>query len=495
MMMYRVILVFLSIISIVFLESCKTDKQVSSNPNVILVMADDLGYGDVASYGNSHVLTPNLDDMANTAVKFERFYAAAPVCSPTRGSCLTGRHPYRYNMPWAGKGHIPKEEITIAEVLKTKGYATGHFGKWHVGTLSKTVKQSYFSGEVDPEQYSPPWENGFDECFSTESMMPTYNPYYMVGGDYGSDDYRFIQTEPIELGQEIDGFKWRDFYWTGEGVTIDKLEGDDSKIIMDQALDFIDRQHILEKPFLSVIWFHTPHTPVVAGPEHRQQYADYKMEEQHWYGAITAMDEQIGRLRKYLKDNEINENTIVWFCSDNGPSYIHNINSNGGLRDKKASLFEGGIRVPAILEWPSMIKKPLISQLISSTSDFLPSILWACGVDNAFDLPELDGENVLKNIVDNESVAEKLIFFQSPLPARLKKDEVMDAQQMAAIGMRFKLISIDDGRSFQLYDLEKDKKEKDDVAHLYPNIVKDMKRQLEDWQLSCQQSSEGKDYN
>ena len=160
-------------------------------PNIILIMADDLGYGDVACYGNPTVKTPCLDEMANAGIRFERFYAAAPVCSPTRGSCLTGRHPYRYNMPWAGRYGMPAGEITIAEALKTKGYSTGHFGKWHVGGLSKTINQSEFPG--GPSPYSPPWENGFDECFSTESMMPTYNPYYQIGGDFGTADYRYIQ--------------------------------------------------------------------------------------------------------------------------------------------------------------------------------------------------------------------------------------------------------------------------------------------------------------
>jgi len=485
----------LPLIALISLQAChqKTEKQ-TRVPNVILIMADDLGYGDLACYGNQKVKTPCLDQMAKEAVRFTRFYAAAPVCSPTRGSCLTGRHPYRYNIPWAGDGFLPTEEITIAEVLKDNGYATGHFGKWHVGTLSKTIKQSYFPGEVDPKHYSPPWENGFDECFSTESMMPTYNPYYMVGGDYGTQEYRFIQDVPVEKGQESGGFQWRDFYWTGEGETVEKLEGDDSKLIMDRALEFINRQQAEDNPFLSVIWFHTPHTPVVAGPEHRKQYADFLMEEQHWYGSITAMDEQVGRLRDFLKDKNIDENTIVWFCSDNGPSYIHELNSSGGLRGKKATLFEGGLRVPGILEWPAKIKKPLETDVISSTSDFYPSLLWACGVKTPANQPVIDGVNVLEQVVKDNDAQEHYICFQSPLPARLKQDEAADDEQYAVVSSQFKLISINSGSSYELYDLSNDPLEQEDVSHLYPNVVQDMRKHLVKWQMSCAKSSVGGDY-
>jgi arylsulfatase A-like enzyme len=264
-----------------------------------------------------------------------------------RFSEKTGRHPYRYNIPWAGESPLPPEEITIAEALKTAGYSTGHFGKWHVGTLSKTIKQSEFPGDVDPANYSPPWENGFDECFSTVSMMPTYNPYYHVGGAYGTDDYRFVQDVPVAKGQRTGGNRWRGFYWTGPGQVVDEwLEGDDSEIVMDRAIDFIERKSKTDMPFLSLIWFHTPHTPIVAGNEDRQHFKDMPTGAPHWFGCVHAMDRQIGRLRRELKHLGIADNTIVWFCSDNGPSYIHNWNSAGPLRGKKATLWEGGLFSP-----------------------------------------------------------------------------------------------------------------------------------------------------
>jgi len=471
---------------------CNRPGKKEKLPNIILVMADDLGYGDVACYGNPTVKTPCLDEMANVGIRFERFYAASPVCSPTRGSCLTGRHAYRYNMPWAGRYGLPAGEITIAEALKTKGYSTGHFGKWHVGGLSKTINQSEFPG--GPSPYSPPWENGFDECFSTESMMPTYNSYYQVGGDFGTEDYCFVQNQPVEKGQKTGGFRWKDFYWTGENEYMEEMpEGDDSKVIMDKALDFIERKSTEANPFLSVIWFHTPHTPVAAGNEQRAKYPGQDMQGQHWFGAISAMDEQIGELRKKLRELQIEENTIVWFCSDNGPSYVHNYNSSGGLRGKKAELYEGGVRVPAILEWPKKITNPFTSKLPVSTSDFYPTLLAVCGIEME-NQPVLDGAEIMEPLLSKQEERETSIRFQSPVPNRLKKQETQDVEQFSIIKNNFKLISINSGESFQLYNLNDDPSESNDIFAENKKLAETMIFKLKEWQASCKNSALGKDY-
>lgn len=468
---------------VLVLFSCNRDqlKKVKTNPelpNIILVMADDLGYGDVGYNGNTIVKTPNLDVMAREAIRFDRFYAAAPVCSPTRGSCLTGRHPYRYGIPWAGRHPIPGAEITLAEVLKESGYATGHFGKWHLGGLSKSVNQSEFPG--GPTPYSPPWKNGFDVSFSTESMMPLYNPYYHVGGEYGSEDYRHLQTVPVEPGQQTGGAPWKNLYWTGPGQFEDEnLIGDDSRIIMDRALEFIKKQSIKENSFFAVIWFHAPHTPIVAGNNYRKMYPDQSIKAQHWYGCITAMDEQIGILRNSLIEWDISDNTIVWFCSDNGPSYIHNYNSAGPLRGKKAELYEGGIRVPAILEWPGMFSEPAIINIPVSTSDFFPTLLAMANIENA-ESSVIDGENIFPVLLHGGK-RENLIPFLSPLPDRLKKQTTSDDEQLALIGQQYKLISIDNGITFQLYDLLEDISESVDISGENSEITESMKATLMKW--------------
>jgi len=464
-------------------------------PNIILVMADDLGWGDVGYNGNVTMKTPELDRMARETLRFDRFYAAFPVCSPTRGSCLTGRHPYRYNIQWAGEDPLPMEEVTIAEVLKTNGYATGHFGKWHVGAVSKTVKQSYFPGDVDPANYSPPWENGFEECFSTASMMPTYNPYYHVGGAYGTEEYRFLQDVPVAKGQQTDGNRWRDHYWTGPGQIVDEwLEGDDSEIIMDRALDFIERKAKDDVPFLSAIWFHTPHTPIAAGDEDRKPFADQPMDAQHWFGCVHAMDRQVGRLREELRKLGIADNTIIWFCSDNGPSYIHDWNSSGGLAGKKATLWEGGIRVPAVLEWPKRFKIPKVINAPICTSDFYPTLLTLVGVKPEHQ-PVLDGIDVMPILDGPGDTRPEPIAFQAP---NKRKDNVWAEEgslQLALIDNQYKLLSFDGGKKYQLFDLVEDKGETKDISAQKPERVKKMKQILDKWQQSCADSAAGKDYS
>lgn len=474
---------------------CACAIEAVARPNVVLVMADDLGYGDVAYQGNPVVRTPCLDAMAREAVRLDRFYAAAPVCSPTRASCLTGRHPYRYGIEWAGETPLKHAEITLAEVLGEAGYATGHFGKWHVGGLSKTVKQSYFEGAVDPAQYSPPWENGFQVCFSTESMMPTYNPYYHVGGDFGTDTYRFLQEEPVAKGQRTGGFRWRDLYWVGEGKFVDEwLEGDDSKIIADRALPFIRRCANAGTPFLALVWFHTPHTPVVAGNQDRAPYSDLSMPEQHWYGAITAMDRQVGRIREELRTTGLAENTILWFCSDNGPSYIHDHNSSGGLRGKKATLWEGGIRVPAVVEWPARLKGSRTVTAPMSTSDFYPTLLAAAGVPVPGNQPALDGIDVLDLLKGEREERGDPIAFQAPLKRTDNPFAVPGSLQMALVGDRYKLTSFDGGKRYQLFDLQEDPGETADLSDQHPDRVASMMARLSAWTNACAASDRGEDY-
>ena len=289
------------------------ELKAAERPNIILCMADDHGWGDVGYQGHPYAKTPHLDRMANEGIRFDRWYAAAPVCSPTRGSCLTGRHPYRYGIYTANAGHMKADELTLAEVLKQEGYATGHFGKWHLGTLTKTVRDANRGGtEKGLPHYSPPWVNGFDECFSTESKVPTFDPM------------RNPATVSREAKKNVPlGGSYGTAYWTGpdKRVSDDVLQGDDSKLIMDRAAHFIERTSKAKKPFFAVIWFHAPHTPVVADEAHRALYPDHPkaLYGQHYHGSISALDDQMGRLRSHLEALGVANNTMLWYCSDNGP--------------------------------------------------------------------------------------------------------------------------------------------------------------------------------
>jgi arylsulfatase A-like enzyme len=442
------------------------------HPNFILIMADDQGWGDTRYNGNQEILTPNLDRMASEGIRFNRFYSAAPVCSPTRGSCLTGRHPYRYGIYFANTGSMRDGEITLPEVLKTLGYTTGHFGKWHLGTLTNDEIDANRGGR-DTSNFSPPWDHGFDACFSTESKVPTWDPMVTPGKDAGG------------VGSRTPGEDYGTYYWTGPGQKAsDNLDGDDSRIIMDRAIPFIRDAVKRGKPFLSVIWFHSPHLPVLTGKEYRDLYKDRSPDIQHYYGTITAMDEQIGRLLSELDELGIDENTVVFYTSDNGPEGREKTGrtqgSTGGLRGRKRSLYEGGIRVPGLMLWRGTLTGNREINVPAGTSDYYPTIL------DILDLqipgqPVLDGISLMPVIRGKTEKRAKPIGFQS-------------RDQLAWIDNHFKLYSPDQGASFELYNLEEDPGETNDVSAEYPEITKKMRKELSGWIRSCKKSNRGKDY-
>ena len=363
--------------------------QAADRPNVILIMCDDLGWGDTGFNGNTVIKTPQLDAMARAGMNLKRFYAGAPVCSPTRGSCITGRNPFRYGIVHANTGHMKPEERTLAEALQAVGYRTGHFGKWHLGTLTKTVRDSNRVGPKHVGHYSPPWQNGFDICFSTEAKVPTWDPMRKPDGTVSSRGWAALDanTPSVSYGTH---------YWNQAGEIVnDNLSGDDSRIIMDRVIPFLEQSTREQKPFFCVIWFHTPHLPVVAGPRYRAMYAQHDLYHANYYGCITAMDEQVGRLRDKLKAFNADTNTMLWFCSDNGPEGNASApGSAGPFRGRKRDLTEGGIRVPALLEWPAKIKAGSETSYPMVTSDYFPTILAAAGLPAPPDRP-LDGINLL----------------------------------------------------------------------------------------------------
>jgi arylsulfatase A-like enzyme len=253
-------------------------------------MADDQGWGDMAYHGHPHLKTPNFDAFAKEGIRFDNFHAAAPVCSPTRGSVMTGRTPNRYGTFQPGSTIRP-QEITIAEALKTKGYRTGHFGKWHLGSVQKASPVS-------------PGASGFDEWLSSPN---------------------FFDVDPILSDQ-------------GKALP---FKGDSSEVTVDVALKFIRAQVEAKQRFLAVVWFGSPHSPHEPLPEDKAIYKDLPEEQANFYGEITAMDRAFGRLRHEIKELGIRENTLLWYNSDNGGH--EGPKSTGNLRGQKGSLWEGDL--------------------------------------------------------------------------------------------------------------------------------------------------------
>ena len=465
---------------ILFVLICVAPLLVAAEkPNIILVMCDDLGWGDVGFNGNKIIRTPHLDTMAKNSLRFERFYAAAPVCSPTRGSCITGRHPYRYGVYFANTGHMKTEELTLAELLKKHGYATGHFGKWHLGTLTKTETEANRGGPRGVKNFSPPQVNGFDVCFSTESKVPTWDPMLRPKNNKSKTWW-----DPAK-----NNGPYGTAYWNEKGARVtENLRGDDSRVIMDRAIPFIRAAVKKEQPFFTIVWFHAPHLPVVAGPEYTKLYAKHSKFAQHYYGCITALDEQVGRLRKELRTLGIADNTLVTFCSDNGPEGNASApGSAGHFSGRKRSLLEGGIRVPGLVEWPAKIK-PGVTAIPAVTSDYLPTILDLIGAEQTDKRP-LDGISLVP-------------LFKGKMKERGQPIGFQSAGQVALISDRYKIYGSGGRKKEQeltlpklkLFDLKKDPSEKNDLAAQHPDLIKKMTATLKQWRKSCRHSDTGGDY-
>ena len=452
-----------------------TAQGTNDRPNIILIMCDDLGYGDLQCYNSKSIIqTPHLNQMASEGTRFTRFYAAAPVCSPTRGSCLTGRHPFRYGIYFANTGHLPQEEITIPELLKPLNYLSGHFGKWHLGTLTKTVNDANRGGVRGAKHFSTPAMHGFDESFVTESKVPTYDP---MRAPLSANKNGWA---PLDDKTESKFYGTRFWNHHLEEVT-ENLSGDTSKIVMDRVLPFIDQSIQAQKPFFTTIWFHAPHLPVVADAQNTNPYKEFSTYDRNYYGCITAMDQQIGRLRSYLQDHGIEDNTILWFCSDNGPEGSHGKapGSAGGLRGRKRSLYEGGVRVPGILVWPNQAPN-IVLDAPAVTSDILPSILDLLQLDYPDERP-LDGISLLPILSQEVTLRDQPIGFQS-------------AKQIAWHENDFKIYSSNQGKSWELYNLANDPSESHDLSDREPERLKSMVSKAKKWVESCSESDRGMDY-
>lgn len=445
-----------------FLIACFSSSAVAARPNLILCMADDLGWGDTGYNGNKTVNTPHLDAMAREGVRFDRWYAGAPVCSPTRANCLTGRHPLRMGIKGANTGHMLPTEVTLAELLRSHGYRTGHFGKWHLGTLTTTIRDSNRGKPGDATHFAPPWLHGFDECFSTEAKVPTYDPMKKPR-----------QVKNLRYGWQPVGDADFDHYGThyfnhdGDVVT-DNLDGDDSRVIVDRAIPFIRAAAKSETPFFAVVWFHAPHLPVVAGPRHAAPYQDLPWQQQMYFGCITALDEQMGRIRAELKSLGIADNTMVWFSSDNGPEN-QTPGTTGKLRARKRSLHEGGIRVPGLAVWPARFRQATVVKTPCHTGDYLPTMLAA--LELAVTDGVLDGVNLLPIIAGKATRRKQPIHFEF-------------GSQSAVVGDQFKLYRAKKNAPWELYDLQADRGEKDNLAKAQPRVVARLSESFEQWQSS-----------
>lgn len=453
----------------------------AEKPHIILVMADDQGWGDMAYNGHPLLKTPNFDEAAATGIRFDRFYAAAPVCSPTRASVLTGRNPNRMGVYQWGYP-MRKQENTLAEVLKGAGYTTGHFGKWHLGS-------------VRPTSESRPGAHGFDRWVSA--------PNFYENGATLSDE--------------------------GTAVTYEGVES--SFIAVDTALEWMREKVKGESPLFAVIWFGSPHGPHIAAGEDAAHYPDASKADRNFLGEITGMDRAYGKLRAALGEMGIRDDTLLWYCSDNGA--LPKVGSTGGFRGNKAKVYEGGLLVPSILEWPARFPDHAVVKARGNTFDIFPTVLEAAGVE----IPgehTLDGQSLLPILEGTTGTRGKAMGFWHtakrgigtpsekwmqelkaaqaagrdlpPEPAVVAAMELPDppetidslAGHAGWIDGDWKLHRIVDRKgnlSWELYDLGSDPYEEKDLASEQPESVAEMKEDLEAWMDSVVDSLNGEEYD
>ena len=473
-------------------------------PNFILMMGDDHGWEETGYNHHPHIKTPVLDQMAATGLRFDRFYAAHPSCSPTRASFLTGRHPNRMGT-FAPGWSLRPEEITIAHILAKAGYRCGHFGKWHVGPVKKQ---------------SPvcPGAMGFHEWLSHDNFFELNPPLSRNGG-------------PPEI-----------------------FPGESSEVLVREAIRFIDSASQNNQPFLVLIWFGSPHEPYSGLPADLALYDDIPAKYRkpvkvtsnetgrqvtrpqgevlrERYAEITAMDRAIGQLRKYLAAQALRDNTLLFYCGDNGTSpdaalgFPH--------RGMKGQVYEGGTLVPGLIEWPARIPKPRRTAFRACTSDLLPTLCALTGqplpsrpLDGLDLTPVLDGKLEVRSTplcfwefntgtiskakpqpwIDPELQAgtTPLVKLQAGKATRdflnyrhpvIHEEDYLGAR--AIVDGRYKLVIHDPKRGAaeqELFDLEADPAEKNNLLGQQPDIAGKLQKQLRDWQQSVLQSLTGADY-
>jgi arylsulfatase A-like enzyme len=493
-----------ALIWLLLLAVCPSLFAAESRPNIILLMGDDHGWEETGYHGHPHVKTPVLDEIAATGLRLDRFYAAHPSCSPTRASFLTGRHPNRMGT-FAPGWSLRPEEITIAHLLAKAGYRCGHFGKWHVGAVKK-------------ESPVNPGAMGFHEWVSHDNFFEL-NPSLSRNGG------------PPEV-----------------------FKGESSEIVVQEAIRFIDGARKAGQPFFTVVWFGSPHEPYSGLPADLALYDDLPAKYtkkvnltsnetgrpttrpqgevlRERYAEITAMDRAIGQLRKHLAAQRLRQDTLLFYCGDNGTS------ADAALgvphRGVKGQVYEGGVLVPGLIEWPARIPKPRTTTVRASTSDLLPTLCALVGVKPPDRL--VDGVDVTSALDDKLTERPNPLCFWEFNTTRLKRSRpepwidpdlqkgttplvklmggkatrdfqnfrhpaVTEADYLgpcAIIDGRFKLVlhqqpSGDVTR--ELFDLEADPAEKANLFNQQTALAEKLRTKLRDWQSSVLKSLSGADY-
>jgi arylsulfatase A len=430
-----------------FLPSCTTRRR---QPNIILIMTDDQGYGDLGCHGNKRLRTPSLDRLYSESVRFTHFYTCA-LCSPTRASLLTGRYNYRTGVvdTWVGQALMSTEELTIAELLKGAGYRTGMFGKWHLGdnfplrSLDQGFEESLVHNDGLIGSISDPADNHYDDPVLQHNGRPK------------------------------------------------KFTGYCTDIFFSAALDFISADR--SRPFFVYLATNVPHYPLEVADSYAVPYREMGFDEKtsRTYGMIANLDENVGRLLERLQEWKLEDDTVVIFMSDNGPQ--HGDRYNAGLRDIKGSMYDGGIKVPFFVRWPRRLAAGRDVARIAAHIDVLPTLLELGGVSPPAGV-KLDGRSLVSLLQGGGSAewTDRMLFFQQCRPDPEGIDRPRPFTHCAVRSQRYKIVMTaadpaeQETRAIgledtQLFDMAADPGEQNDIAREHPGIVGEMRAAYEAW--------------
>jgi arylsulfatase A-like enzyme len=425
-----------------FLLGLSLLTQAQTKPNIILILADDAGYADFGFQGSIEFDTPNLDELAKSGVLFTQAYVSAAVCGPSRAGILTGKYQQRFgfeenNVPgYMAESCLPDDEMglpldqkTIADYLKSAGYQTALFGKWHQGNADKFH----------------PLNRGFDEFVGFRGGARSYFPF-----DKNNPNTR--PEDRLETG--FGDYQEAPIYLTD--------------YLADQAVDFVDRNK--QRPFFMFLSFNAVHTPMDSRAEDLEKFAHLNDKRKKLAAMTYAMDRACGVLMKKLKKEGMLENTLIVFTNDNGGPSDANFSDNSPLSGTKANHLEGGIRVPMLMSWLGYLSSGTTYDLPISTLDLLPTFLQLAGL-NVAEMKDLDGVDLFPFLMGEKA--------ESPHEYLFWKKENRGAVRYGD----WKLLRFPD-RPAELYDLSKDISEKHDLATENPELVRQLYKKLFEWELT-----------
>jgi arylsulfatase A-like enzyme len=411
-----------SAIETISLKSDKKSNGKTDKPNIILILTDDQGWGDVTSNGNSIIRTPHIDLLAANGATCNHFYVN-PSCAPTRGALLTGKYSHKVGVHGVSQGYenLPTAEITIAEILKENGYTTGCFGKWHTG-------RHY-------DQH--PLRQGFDE---------------FVGFRGGNLVNYFDET--LERNDNRN--------YPTKGYITD--------VLTDEAISFMKRN--IDKPFFCYIPYNAPHSPFQVPDKYYDYYADKGCTPAlaSIYGMVENLDDNLGRIFDFMEQNSLSDNTLLIFLSDNGPGILDRY--NGGMRGRKGSVDEGGTRVPAYFYWKGQILPGSKLNMLAAHIDLLPTL---ASITNS-DIPkgvDVDGINVLPYITQQKKSFEREIF----TARQINKNTPSDEMEYSLRTDKYRLVKRKN--QIELYDMVNDHNQSIDIALKYPEITNELRGKAE----------------